>query len=51
MNAVGFYMHSKGYLEERAAQCGFELTSLNEIEMWVEKGRPVRGFCVVLTKP
>ncbi len=50
VNSSGYYMHGQTYLAERAAQCGFAVSSLESVTLRLENGAPVRGLCVVLGK-
>lgn len=51
VNSSAFYTHGRRYLAERAAECGFRVTSLEPAVMWTENDTPVQGLCVVLSKP
>ncbi len=51
VNSSAFYTHGRRYLAERAADCGFRITSLEPAVMWIENDTPVQGLCVVLRKP
>ena len=50
VNSSGYYMHGRTYLAERAAQCGFAVSSLEPATLRLDNGAPVRGLCVVLGK-
>ena len=50
VNRSGYYMHGRAYLAERAAQCGFAVSSLEPATLRLDNGAPVRGLCVVLSK-
>ena len=50
VNSSGYYMHGRVYLAERAAQCGFTVSSLESATLRLENGAPVPGLCVVLSK-
>lgn len=50
VNAAGFYMHGKSYLEEQAKKCGFEVISIESVSMWIENKKPVSGLIIILKK-
>jgi predicted TPR repeat methyltransferase len=50
VNSSGYYMHGRTYLAERAARCGFAVSSLESATLRLDNGAPVRGLCVVLSK-
>ncbi len=50
VNSSGYYMHGRTYLAKRATQCGFTVSSLEAVTMRIDKGTPVQGLCVVLSK-
>ena len=51
VNSSGFYIHSRTHLEERAVQCGFTVTAVDPVVLWIENETPVGGLCIVLGKP
>ena len=50
VNSSGYYMHGRAYLAERAAQCGFAVSSLESATLRLDNGVAVQGLCVVLSK-
>ena len=51
VNSSAFYTQGRGYLTERAAECGFRVVALEPAVLWVENNAPVQGLCIVLSKP
>jgi predicted TPR repeat methyltransferase len=50
---TGRYQHGETYLRKRAAEAGFDVAALEEVDLRQEEGRPVRGyvFALRLTPP
>jgi predicted TPR repeat methyltransferase len=47
---TGRYQHGGDYLRRRAAEAGFELQRLDDIDLRLEQGRPVAGYAFVLRR-
>lgn len=45
---TGRYQHGETYLRKRAAEAGFEVVALDEVDLRQEEGRPVRGYVFAL---
>jgi predicted TPR repeat methyltransferase len=45
---TGRYQHGETYLRKRAAEAGFDVVALEDVDMRQEEGRPVRGYAFAL---
>lgn len=47
---TGRYQHGETYLRKRAAEAGFDLLILDEVDLRQEEGQPVRGYVFALRR-
>ncbi|WP_374300013.1 methyltransferase domain-containing protein [Ferrovibrio sp.] len=45
---TGRYQHGETYLRKRAAEAGFDVVALEDVDLRQEEGRPVRGYAFAL---